>query len=1170
MAALSIVIMAFVSVASARPDATLPHQQGEWHTSSWDSCQPEKLFQSLTNEWTTPTVGLQRRTLTCISPNTTVLAARWCPSPALASVQQRCIVKTPCRVSTWSEWRIQQQGCRGDDDQIVAEIQVRQRRVIQAPVGQVADCPMVEERRVVDQPSLLPLCNQRYKWQPSPWSACHADEWRRTASSGGGGGVAGVCGGGVQIRRLTCLRLSDSRPVNSQLCRAVTLLPVVQHCEIPCDLDCQVSDWSPWSSCIGAPCGVTNDVDDTNQGWGYQLRQRRIVSNASASGVECPALNQMRPCGALSPSDCARWQPDPIGSCQLPANRSCGHGHQQLVYRCRRVSDQTNVDETACSDWLPSTVEQTTCAVSCPADCVMSPWSEWTTCVQGIRRRTRYVVGLPAAGGAPCPPEAIQEQPCSEQPVQHQPVFSWWTFPWTQCALPDYRLCGSGTMQREVECTKDDTEHVDDFWCRMLSKPEALRTCSVACPEDCRVSDWSEWSQCSDDTEEDVIQSRIRVVLQSALHQGSPCPALIEKRSCFDWLAQQDRIRWHLSPWTPCQLPPTAKCGTGITVRSVSCRDGNNDSLDPSICLSKLYDEYRRLELDQSCHVSCDDVTCQYATSLDAGLCPRNCIGTRRNRNHLIGRSDEENGCVAQHSEEDCPCERITLQSEDWSSCLLQDHLRPCGSGQQFRRRKCLVTSISQLAPIPWCNEEDYETRRCHIPCATDCAMSQWSGWTPCNSTCGPGIRTRQRQMEVEPANNGRRCGSMEETQPCHVRSCDLFQWRASDWTPCTSSQHCGDSVQTRYVRCVNVMEELIVDDAVCDVANKPPDQQKCHIACAGDCVVSAWTPWTPCHNCQGGGDRRRRRSIIRNAMDNGACPVLEEIQSCSSQDANCWNHQWRVSEWSSCLPLGGSNCGEGIRTRIVSCFRTDGYSVNSSYCDPHSKPSLTEMWCHVECPIDCQISGWTLWDDSECTPCGHHSGLRSRHRQIQMMNNQFGRSCPGDLRQQLPCPYRPCYEWRPSNWSQCNLHGAQCGTGIRHQLADCVLAGSGKTVHPEFCRLNQQRLPMSSESLCKVPCQFEKMVKIPMDDIKDAASFLPSSFDDHVHYLPKDGEFNIWMVAMIAIGSLFLVFVGVTIFLICSSREEAGNCKRNVSVAGPSEFRSHRLNVARSSQFNE
>lgn len=49
--------------------------------------------------------------------------------------------------------------------------------------------------------------------------------------------------------------------------------------------------------------------------------------------------------------------------------------------------------------------------------------------------------------------------------------------------------------------------------------------------------------------------------------------------------------------------------------------------------------------------------------------------------------------------------------------------------------------------------------------------------------------------------------------------------------------------------RCVNVMEDLVVDDPICDVANKPPDQQKCHIACPGDCVVSPWTPWTPCRN---------------------------------------------------------------------------------------------------------------------------------------------------------------------------------------------------------------------------------------------------------------------------------------------------------------------------------
>jgi len=1186
MAALSIVIIVvFASCAAARPDATFLHQQGEWHTSSWDTCEPEKFFQQLSNEWTTPTLGLQRRTLTCISPNTTVLPSRWCGSGLMASVQQRCIVKTPCRVSAWSQWQMQQQGCRGDDDQIVAEIQVRRRRIQQAPIGHVTDCPVLEERRVVDQPSLLPLCNQRYKWQPSPWSACHADDWQGAASGvQGEGDAAGdaadgdVCGGGVQLRRLTCLRLSDSRPVNSNLCRAVTLLPVVQNCEIPCDLDCQVSDWSPWSPCIGSPCpaaerdvSVLQGLDDPSQGLGYQLRQRRILSNASAGGVECPALSQMRRCRADPLSECAAWRVDALDACQLPENFTCGLGYRQLVLHCRRNFDQEIVEDKECSMLTLPSLEQVGCQVSCPNDCVMSPWSEWSSCVQNRSRRTRYVVGLPSAGGEPCPLEAIQERPCSVAPVLHQSVFSWWAFPWSQCVLSEDRLCGSGTMQREVRCTQDDTEHVDDFWCWMLSQPESVRTCSVACAEECRVSDWSEWSQCSGESEEDVVQSRIRVVLQPALHRGSPCPALIEKRSCFDWLAQQDRIRWHLSLWTPCQLPSNAECGSGITVRSATCRDGNDAAVDPSICLSKLYEEYRRLELYQKCHVSCHDTSCQYATSADEGLCPRNCIGARLHRNHVIGGgSVGENMCDEAASEkEKCPCERITLTYEDWSSCLLQDHLRQCGQGQQQRRRKCVITATSQLAPIPWCNEEDYESRSCHIPCASDCKMSQWSEWTPCNSTCGPGVRTRQRQIEIHAADNGRPCGSMEETQPCHVRSCDLFQWRASDWTPCSSSTGCGQAIQTRYVRCVNVMEDLIVDDPICDAANKPADEQKCHIACPGHCVVSPWTSWTSCHNCQGG-DRRRRRSIIRHAVDNGPCPLLEEIEPCSSGDANCWSHEWRVSDWSSCLPLGGSNCGEGIRTRIVSCFRSDGYSVNASYCNVHTKPSLTEMWCHVECPIDCQISAWTLWDDSECTPCGHHSGLRSRHRQIQMINNQFGRSCPTALRQQLPCPYRPCYEWRPSNWSQCDLQGAECGTGIRHQLMDCVLAGSGQTVRPEFCRLNQQLIAARSESHCKVSCQFEKLVKMPMDDVKDTGSFLPSSIDDHVYYLPKDGEFNIWMVAMIAIGSLFLVFVGVTIFLICSSREEPANCKRNVSVAGASEFRTNRLNAARSSQFPE
>lgn len=50
--------------------------------------------------------------------------------------------------------------------------------------------------------------------------------------------------------------------------------------------------------------------------------------------------------------------------------------------------------------------------------------------------------------------------------------------------------------------------------------------------------------------------------------------------------------------------------------------------------------------------------------------------------------------------EEDCPCEPVTLQLEDWSACLIEDRVRGCGRGRQYRRRKCTVTATGQLAPL--------------------------------------------------------------------------------------------------------------------------------------------------------------------------------------------------------------------------------------------------------------------------------------------------------------------------------------------------------------------------------------------------------------------------------------------------------------------------------------
>ena len=91
----------------------------------------------------------------------------------------------------------------------------------------------------------------------------------------------------------------------------------------------------------------------------------------------------------------------------------------------------------------------------------------------------------------------------------------------------------------------------------------------------------------------------------------------------------------------PLALPywPATHCACFFV--GVYCRDGNNATIDQSVCLmSKLMDQYRQMETHRECRIPCrrDDSDksrmeggChQHATMPEArSLCPRNCIGTR-------------------------------------------------------------------------------------------------------------------------------------------------------------------------------------------------------------------------------------------------------------------------------------------------------------------------------------------------------------------------------------------------------------------------------------------------------------------------------------------------------------------------------------------------------------
>ena len=112
---------------------------------------------------------------------------------------------------------------------------------------------------------------------------CEVSEWNNWSE------CSATCGGGMQTRfRLVkkqaenggkvCPSLTESRTCNTQ----------------SCSVDCEVSDWSEWSTC-SATCGG-----------GIQTRSRTIKKQAVNGGKACPIdLSENRTCNSQEcPIDC--------------------------------------------------------------------------------------------------------------------------------------------------------------------------------------------------------------------------------------------------------------------------------------------------------------------------------------------------------------------------------------------------------------------------------------------------------------------------------------------------------------------------------------------------------------------------------------------------------------------------------------------------------------------------------------------------------------------------------------------------------------------------------------------------------------------------------------------------------------------------------------------------
>ncbi|XP_053070956.1 thrombospondin type-1 domain-containing protein 7B isoform X2 [Acinonyx jubatus] len=1071
-------------------------------------------------------IGYQTRQVWCTRSDGKNAMLSLCTQDSFPLTVQSCIMPKDCETTEWSSWSPCSKTCRSGS--LSPGFRSRSRNVKHIAIGGGKECPELLEKEACIVEELLQPC-PRYSWRTSEWKECQVSllleqqdpYWHVTGP---------VCGGGIQTREVYCAQSTPastaqrakevSRPVKKALCLGPAP-PASQLCNIPCSTNCIVSSWSAWGLCIHENC------HDPQGRKGFRMRQRHVLMESTGPTGHCPHLVESVPC---EDPMCYRWLMSE-GVC-IPDHGKCGRGHRILKAVCQNDRGE-DVSGSLCPASPPP--ERTACEIPCRMDCVVSEWTEWSSCSQscsnknadGKQTRSRIILALPGEGGKPCPAtQALQEyRSCNDHSCMQ---LYWETSPWGPCSEDTLvtalnatigwngeATCGVGIQTRRVFCVKSHVGQVMTKRCPDSTRPETVRPCLLPCKKDCTVTAFSEWTPCPRSCQPGnatVKQSRYRIIIQEAANGGQECPdTLFEERECED-ISLCPVYRWKPQKWSPCILVPESvrqgimgtseACGKGIQTRAVSCISDDNQWAEVMECLKQTNG---MPPFVQECTVPCRD-DCTFTVWSKFTPCSTDCETTRSRRRQLTGKSRKKEKC--QDSDlyplvemELCPCNVFISQPYgNWSDCIIpegrresqrggfrvQGESKECGKGMRFRAIACSDKNGRPVDPS-YCSSSGYIQEECVIPCPFDCKLSDWSSWGSCSSSCGIGVRIRSKWLKEKPYNGGRPCPKLDlknqvhEAVPCYSE-CNQYSWVVEHWSPCKihnelRSLRCGGGTQSRKIRCVSAADSEggAVDNSLCNQDEIPPETQSCSLLCPSECVMSEWGPWSKCpQSCDPHSTQRRTRHLLRPSLNSRSCAEDSQVRPCLLNE-NCFQFQYNLTEWSTCQLNENATCGQGIRTRLLSCVRSDGKPVGVDQCEQRNleKPQRMSIHCLVECVVNCQLSGWTAW--TECSKTCGHGGRMSRTRFIIMPTQGEGRPCPTELTQQKTCPVTPCYSWVLGNWAACKLEGGDCGEGVQIRSFSCVVhngsvSHSAVSVDEALCG----EMPFQDTILkqpCSVPC---------------------------------------------------------------------------------------------------
>jgi hypothetical protein len=830
---------------------------------------------------------------------------------------------------------------------------------------------------------------------------------------------------------------------------------------------CKVSLWGRWSLC-SQTCGR-----------GTASRVRTVDAESQHGGTACPTLGEIKPCLEQDcPVHCQTSSWGAWGAC----NAQCGTGART---RTRSVVVVPLYTGNAC----PHLSDDIPCAtLPCPVHCEVTAFSGWSecdaVCGTGSRERKRMVIVPPLFDGSKCP--ALSERrPCATRSCYcgaHAAQGSQPCRPPTPCTASEWQvqaptltsdrtcvalaMCKYGQYET-VRPTATSNRACADHALACLATQWEVQSPTPTMDRVCRehtICTTTEWQNRTAGPFKDRACSPT-TLCRTSQWEVQP-PTATRDRWCHEHTRCHSNLEWQSAPGTahantrctqltrcaPTEWQVVAPSPTSdracrnhtactATEWEVVAASGSHDRLcvPHSACSrSEWMSNPAGTHNDIDCHTLTVCERTQYETSAATATSDRVCAAhtscTAKQWEVTAARADKDRVCrdyttceVGEHeskaptrsSDRECTLSPVHCQVSSWSAW--SGCTKTCGAGVQSRARAVEIQPMHNGDACPPIDD----TRICATQvCPIDCEVSRWTAWTGCSISCGAGVQFKTRSVAIAVQFGGKPCAALTAMQACSDGKCpvhcDTSSWTA--WSTCSKS--CGTGMQSRSR---SVVTHAAHGGYVC-----PPlaELRSCATdACPVHCDTSSWTAWSTCSKSCGTGMQSRSRSVVTHAAHGGyVCPPLAELRSCATDacPVDCVLSRW--SAWSAC----SKTCGAGVQTksRTVATAVQDGGKA----CDALS---AVQACTDGRCPVHCDVSSWNSW--STCTKtCG--VGMQSRSRSVKMHAMHGGYTCPL-LAEVRVCVLVACpMNCEVSTWGRWGACSVTCGAGTARRSRSIIV----------------------------------------------------------------------------------------------------------------------------------